>query len=78
VADKKCPIHGRKLERPARGAPSFSWATGCSSLENLDPIKPVTIASPGNGCDYVEDGKEWSVSGSVGPVGVLKKEGDVT
>jgi len=78
VADKKCPIQGRKLERPARCAPSFSWATGYSSLENLDPIKPVTIACPKKGCDYVEDVKEWSVSGSVGPVGVLKEEGDAT
>jgi hypothetical protein len=58
VADKKCPIHGRNLERPPRGAPSFSWATGYSSLENLDPIKPVTMACPEKGCDYVEGVKE--------------------
>lgn len=67
MSDKKCLIHGRKLERPARGVPSFSWATGYSSLENLAPLKQVTIACPEKGCDYHEDGNNEPVSGSGGP-----------
>lgn len=58
VSDKKCPIHGKKLERPASAVPSFSWASGYSSLENLAPLKPRTIVCPEKGCDYREDVKE--------------------
>jgi len=57
VSDKTCPIHGRKLE-PARSAPSFSWATGYSSLENLATIKPRIMVCPEPECEvhqYVKD-----------------------
>ena len=58
MADQKCPVHGRKLERPPREPASFSWATGYSSLENLAPIMPVIVACPEKGCDYQEERKE--------------------
>jgi hypothetical protein len=54
LPERKCPVHGRTLERPALGIPSFSWATGYSSLENLAPLKPVIIACPEQGCDRHE------------------------
>ena len=54
MADQKCPIHDKKLERPLRKPLSFSWATGYSSLENLDPIMPLVVACPEKGCDYRE------------------------
>ena len=53
MSEKQCPIHGRKLE-PARIAPSFSWATGYSSLENLSPIKPPILVCPEPGCEVEE------------------------
>jgi hypothetical protein len=58
MADQKCPVHGRKLERPALGVPSYSWATGYTSLANLAPIQPVTLACPEKGCDHREVAKE--------------------
>ena len=58
MADQKCPIHGKKLERADSGAPRFSWATGYSSLENLAPVKPVTLACLEKGCDYREVAKD--------------------
>jgi len=70
VADKKCPIHGRTVERPPLGAPSFSWATGYSCLENLFPIKPVILACPEKGCDYRDDVKKSFGAGSIGPAGI--------
>ena len=58
VQDQKCPIHGSKLARPPHSAPSFSWATGYSSLDNLAPIKPAILSCPESGCDYQEEVKE--------------------
>ncbi len=58
MQDQKCPIHGRKLVRQPRSAPSFSWVTGYSSLDNLAPIKPVIMICPEPGCDYQEEVKE--------------------
>ncbi len=58
VQEQKCAIHGTKLVRPPRPAPSFSWATGYSSLENLAPIKAPTLNCPEPGCDYHEEIRE--------------------
>ena len=58
MQEKKCPIHGTKLVRRPLRAPSFSWATGYSSLENLAPIKARTLICPEPGCDYHEEVKE--------------------
>ena len=58
MQDPKCPIHGSQLVRPPRIAPSFSWATGYSSLDNLAPIKPAIMICPKPGCDYREKVKE--------------------
>lgn len=54
VTEQKCPLHGRKLDLRAPGVPSFSWATGYSSLDNLDPLKPMILVCPERGCDYRE------------------------
>jgi hypothetical protein len=58
MQDQKCPIHGRKLVRKPRSAPSFSWATGYSSLENLAPIQPVILICPEAGCDSRDEVQE--------------------
>ena len=58
MADQKCPIHDKKLQRPLRKPLSFSWATGYSSLENLAPIMPVIVACPERDCDYQEEWEE--------------------
>ena len=42
VVDNQVRLHSDVLE-PARSAPSFSWATGYSSLENLATIKPLIM-----------------------------------
>jgi len=57
VTEQKCPHHGRKLERRVAVVPSFSWATGYSSLDNLAPAKPVVVVCPEQGCDYHEVAK---------------------
>ena len=57
MQDQKCPIHGGKLVIPPRPAPSFSWATGYSSLENLAAIPPVIRICGEPGCDYRQEVK---------------------
>ncbi len=54
MTEQKCPLHGKKLEIFVPLAPSFSWATGYSSLDNLEPLKPVVIVCPEKGCEYRE------------------------
>lgn len=53
MSDRRCPVHLRKLE-PARSVPSFSWATGYSSLENLGPVKPLIMVCPDPECEHHE------------------------
>jgi hypothetical protein len=66
VPDKKCPVHGRKLVRPPRPVPSFSWATGYSSLENLAPVTPLIVVCPEPGCDYHQELEEEPATGPGG------------
>jgi len=55
MPEKKCPVHGRMLERPTPIPVTFAWATGYSSLENITPIPPLRLGCPEKGCDYRED-----------------------
>ena len=58
MQEKKCPVHGRKLVKPPHPVPSYSWATGYSSLANLAPLPPRMVVCPDPGCDYREEADE--------------------